>query len=92
MTRFNHSILFFFGISLALLCSSATMLYLDSVWADAQFATLVTVALLLSLLVPGAAALASRRFVKWRQPLTAWLVFYLIAALLTLIFSRSLLG
>ena len=68
------------------------MLYLSEIWADAGFVPLVTTALVLALLVPAAGALASRRFIKWQQPLTACLVFYVITVTITLILGNRLLG
>ena len=68
------------------------MLYLHETWANAGFAALVATALLLSLVVPSAGAYASLRFIKTRQPVTAWLIFYLITAVITLVLGTRLLG
>ncbi len=92
MTRFTHSILFFFAVALALLCSAVLMLFLNEIRDDASFASLVSAALILAVIVPAAVAFVSLRLVKRRQPLTAWLIFYLITALVTLVLGNRLLG
>jgi len=91
VTGFNHSILFFFAIALALLCTAVMMLYLDMLWNDATFVTLVATALVVSLVLPAIGAVASLRFLRWRQPLAAWLVFYALTAGMALLFGRQLL-
>lgn len=91
MTRFSHSILFFFAIGLALLSSAVLMLFMNENWADADFTMLVSSALLLSLLVPAGFAFASLRYVKWQQPAMAWLVFYLVCITVILILGSKLL-
>ncbi|MBT8117131.1 MAG: hypothetical protein KJO66_04820 [Gammaproteobacteria bacterium] len=92
MTRFTHSILFFFAVALALLCSAVLMLFLNETRDGASFGALVSTALILAVIGPAAVALVSLRFVKWQQPLTAWLVFYLITALVTVALGQRLLS
>lgn len=92
MTRFTHSILFFFAIALALLCSAVLMLFLNETWADTGFTLLVSSALVLSLLVPAGFAFASLRYLKWHQPMTAWGIFYLVSLLTIAILGQQLLG
>jgi hypothetical protein len=92
LTRFTHSILFFFAIALALLCSAVLMLFLNETRDAASFGSLVSTALILAVIGPAVVALASLRLVKWQQPLMAWLVFYLITALVTVILGQRLLG
>ena len=68
------------------------MLFLNEIRDDASFASLVSAALILAVIVPAAVAFVSLRLVKRRQPLTAWLIFYLITALVTLVLGNRLLG
>ena len=90
MSRFTHSILFFFAIALALLCSSTLMLYLHRTWADASFGALVGTALLVAVLAPLAGSLATLRLVRWRQPATAWGVCFGLLVIITVVVGSRL--
>ncbi|MBT8137386.1 MAG: hypothetical protein KJO54_10275 [Gammaproteobacteria bacterium] len=83
MTRYTHSILFFFAIALALLCSSVLMLYLQRVWDGASFGALTGTALVVAVLPPLAGSLASLRLVRWQQPATAWAVCFGVLVIIT---------
>ncbi|NND00243.1 MAG: hypothetical protein HKN85_08680 [Gammaproteobacteria bacterium] len=80
MTRFAHSIWFFFAVGFALLASTATMLFLSEGRDDAGLLSLAVPALLLSIVLPALAAVLSFKLTSWRQPMLAWLIFCLIAA------------
>ena len=79
-------------MALALLCSAVLMLFLSETRDNASFGSLVSSALILAVLVPAAVAIASLKIVKSHQPLTAWLTFFGVATLITLLLGQRLLG
>ncbi|MDH3647550.1 MAG: hypothetical protein OER80_12340 [Gammaproteobacteria bacterium] len=92
MTRFAHSVWFFFSVAIALLCSAVTMLFLNQTWDNPGFTSLVTAAIVVSLILPAASAFIGQRLLKWQQPFMTWLVFCITAAIISLILLSQILA
>lgn len=68
------------------------MLFLSQGRDDAGFISLLIPAILLALVIPGLAAFLSKKLIRWRQPVVAWLVFCLVAAVISTILLNQLLS